>query len=123
MKTRLVNRALGCFGVTSGNTIAHDTRDESAIRTLEARLFFDPAFLRSSQRAHVWAQFARSARRFGLIFLLALLTATFATAVQADDGSSTDESSAEPSDVTWIEWIMTIMADEGGSMDPEAGTE
>jgi hypothetical protein len=123
MTSNFFNRAQGYFRF--GSKSAHGTApcDELAIRTHEARLFFDPAFLRSSQRAHVWERLASSARRFGMVFLLALLTATFATAVQAEDGPSSSDASSSEEERRWIEWLMTIMADEGGSNDPEAGTE
>ncbi len=62
-------------------------------------------------------------RRLAVVALL-LLSAGYVDAARADETSDATDTT-EPSEDRgkWWDWIIGTMGDEGGSMDPESGTQ
>jgi hypothetical protein len=100
--------------------------DERQSRQLETRLFFDPAFLASVQQVQAWSRVRSLAFRAAMMVGLALLATGYtgtATAEDGDGATTKEEGGEQRSTGSWLDWFFGTDEEEGGTPDPEIGTE
>jgi hypothetical protein len=100
--------------------------DERQTRQFETRLFLDPAFLKSVEQMQAWRRLRGATFKFLLLLGFALVATGYTGSANAEEGTDSTpatEESPEPKSPNWWDWLIGTMKDDGGTLDPEWGTD